>query len=73
MDVDSGVRTYYFSDVVLASCSPDLFRRDFLAWQAISWVVSRGGYEEHRSLVFLGIPPVASQATSCPPMFAFVR
>ena len=35
--------------------------------------VPKGGYEEHRSLVFVGIPPVASRGTSCSWMFAVVR
>ena len=39
-------------------------------WQAVSWIVSKGGYEKHRSLVFLSIPPVPSRATSCSRLFA---
>ena len=35
--------------------------------------VPKGGYEELCSLVFLGVPSVASQAVSCSPMFVVVR
>jgi hypothetical protein len=41
--------------------------------KAISQIVLKGGYEQRCSLVFLGIPPAASQGALRSPMFVAVR